>query len=122
THEGKGLVTRFLKMQQRHHLDQMAHVKGISGWIESYIASCRFFCQQFFGTRHDVVQHSPPPEFFNEILLEHSRIIFPRKYRKAVDFRTDEIKSVIFSCGYTLDQRCLFQPGVAIHAADIAEV
>src|SRR5690606_29622505 len=65
--ERNGLMTGPLKMDQGHHLGEMAHMKGVGRGIKTDIAGNNALLQLFFGSRHNVMQHAPPTELFHEI-------------------------------------------------------
>ena len=67
-HEGEGLVAAALEMLQDHHADEVADMQGVGRRVDAYVGSRRAFHEFLFRTRHDVLDHASPSEFFNKIL------------------------------------------------------
>ena len=68
SHQCERLVSAVLEVLEYHYADEMADVKGVSGRVYSHISSGRALHQFLLGSRHDVVYHSSPAQFFNKIL------------------------------------------------------
>ncbi len=67
-HKYCGSMAAMLEVQQGHDLHQVADSEGISRGVESDVSGCHALIQHGLGARHDVVQHTPPLEFFHKIL------------------------------------------------------
>ena len=67
-HEGDGFVAAALEMLQDHHADKVADMQGVGRRVDAYVGSRRAFHEFLFRTRHDVLDHASPSEFFNKIL------------------------------------------------------
>ena len=74
SHQRERLVTAVLEVLEYHYADEMANVKGVSGRVYSHISSGRALHQFLLGSRHDVVYHPAPAQFFNKIL--HRMYVF----------------------------------------------
>src|SRR3546814_2854866 len=69
-----GFMTCTLKMDQRHHLGKMAHMQGICRWVKTNITRNNSLLKFIFGSRHDIMQHAPPTELFNKILVSGHKV------------------------------------------------
>ena len=74
-------------MDQGHDLHQIADVKGIGGRIKANIAGSHFLHQLSFSSRHEVMDHAPPAQFFDKILILHKTIT--SKDKALVQFRIE---------------------------------
>ena len=62
-------VPAVLEMLEYHYTDQVPDVQGVSCRVNPDVSGLRAFHEFLLGAGHDVLDHSPPFEFFNEILL-----------------------------------------------------
>ena len=67
-HEGEGLVSAALEMLQDHHAHEMPDMQGVGRRVDAHVGRLGTFHQFLFRTRHDVLDHASPSEFFNKIL------------------------------------------------------
>ena len=80
--QGNRRMTALLKMQQCHYLHKITHTQRICCWVKSNIACSIAFHEQFFCTRHSIVQHSAPLQLFNKIF----RCVHAAKIRRIAAF------------------------------------
>ena len=73
--KGIRFVAAGLEVLQYHYADKVPDVQRITRRIDPYISGHHPFAQLFFGSRGDVVNHTPPSQFLYEILF-HMLVIF----------------------------------------------
>ena len=54
------LMAATLEVTQYHHTAKVSDVQGVCRRVETDICSHLFLCQQFFRTRHHIVEHATP--------------------------------------------------------------
>ena len=54
------LMAATLEVTQYHHTAKVSYVQGVCRRVETDVCSHLFFCQQFFRTRHHIVEHATP--------------------------------------------------------------
>ena len=67
-HQGEGLVAAALEMLEDHHADEMSDMEGVGRGVDAYVGSLRAFHEFLFRSRHDVLDHASPSEFFYKVL------------------------------------------------------
>ena len=68
-----GAMAAALEMREHHDTHQVPNMERIGSRINAQIGTAHAFVQHFFCTRHDVMQHATPFEFFYKI--HRSKII-----------------------------------------------
>ena len=56
-----------LEMLHHHDRHEMPHVKGICRRVNAHVEGRLPFLQKFFSSRHDILEHASPFQFFNKI-------------------------------------------------------
>src|SRR5690554_5246800 len=77
-------VTRHLKVLKHHHPYQVIYMQRIGSWVYTNVSRCHFPGQQFICSRHDIMDHAPPFEFFNKIHENYSSSITYKIRRKDI--------------------------------------
>ena len=68
--QGDGAMAAALEVRQHHDANQVADMQGVSRGVYTQVGAANAFVQHFFCSRHDVVQHAAPFEFFYKIHLQ----------------------------------------------------
>ena len=79
-HEGNRLVSAFLEMLEYHNADHMAYVKRIGRGINAHVCCRRTFHKLLLSARHDVLDHAPPSEFLDKILVHICFFLFQNRW------------------------------------------
>ena len=68
SNQSNGFVSALLKMLENHNADHMSDVEGVGSRVNPHIGSRRSFHKFLLCAGHNVLNHTPPFEFFYEIL------------------------------------------------------
>src|SRR5260221_9010841 len=80
-----------LIMDQGHDLDKASNVQRIRRRVKANIARRHFLVQRLLCSRHEIVDHPSPAQFFNEILY-HLKMYVPKIIRiyRMSEFTADQ--------------------------------
>ncbi|EJX09041.1 hypothetical protein EVA_02847 [gut metagenome] len=82
-----------LKMTQNHHTAQMTNVQRIGCRIKTDVSRNLLFGKQFFSTRHHIVEHATPSQFFYKIhIVNHLKFT----YKKTLPMIVSDAKIRLF--------------------------
>ena len=65
--ERNGLVPGLLQVAEHHNAAQVAYMQGVGRGVDAQVCRYLFFLEKFFSAGHNLVEHTPPLYFFNEI-------------------------------------------------------
>ncbi len=77
THKGYGFMAGALEMLEHHHTHKVADMKRVGRGVDTQIGRGHFFFELFFRSRHHLMNHPAPGQFFYKIhLFDYLRLIY----------------------------------------------